>query len=612
MKYTISNPKKDIDIRVLFLHLRPSAKNKSTRSGLDKVQKSPHNGQTIHVGGRRKDVVVKQDNPKYKVSQSKGQQELEYVKLVKKYLKRKSRSKNRNQPRKRAKVRESQRMLEREDGKGYKGVKRKNLRSRRIELFTRSWREKQPKGERQSTSWKVKPGNGEFQKSELLPENWGDVGHLALPPMIDGEVLNEENPLTHNQPRGAKYYNTRVEVLQKRDGKEKQKLITMDGPREDFSLDHPRNRKLKFLESEGKVASKEPILTEDHPKETESSLVTFANEHINYFPNRGSEQTSVTVLPTRDGLRDSELSPDNLQLWGMVVPIEDIPIIDIFSHTIRPVETHSGPYKADNQAHLWSHSDILSQAEGSGSYDSEQSLDHEGTIVTLTPNNGSAQEKLEFRLSGPLATIQQSSYNTSPSPTNNKYTEAPRVTGSNLSEGLHDGIFRPLEATMNQNPGPIYCKPGYKEYGGVCKSQCDIDGIYCGKNGHCVIVENIGAMCRCQQRTSLCYGGECCRSSLTTLQLAYVISSCCILLSAFLGSLPFLIRRMKMKTISKSGRTRLWISTLMPQSSTSSSSQSADFTACSDFESSSDISTFHYTKQEARNSTMWQCERTRL
>ncbi|XP_066443573.1 chondroitin sulfate proteoglycan 5-like [Eleutherodactylus coqui] len=165
---------------------------------------------------------------------------------------------------------------------------------------------------------------------------------------------------------------------------------------------------------------------------------------------------------------------------------------------------------------------------------------------------------------------------------------------------------------MTHNPGPIYCKPGYKENGGVCKSQCDVGGLYCGDAGQCVIVENVGAMCRCQQMSSLCYGGECCRSSLTTFQLACVIGGCCILLSVFLASLPYLIRRMDIKAISKSVRTRLWISNLMPRSTTSSTSQSVDFTVCSDYASLSDHSTYCCTKEMARNSTVWQYERTRL
>ncbi|XP_073539226.1 uncharacterized protein [Phyllobates terribilis] len=598
LKYPLNNPKKDLDLRVVSFHLRPLTRKKSTNNGLDKVDRSPHSGYTIQLDERRKGGLNTSAKPKtnYKVPLSKIQKV--YEKLRKNYSQRKGQSKKRNTPQRSDKLGEAKPMSHTEEGEGYKEVKRKNLRSRRIELFTKSWSKKQPKGEKQSTSGRVKV----LQRSEL-PGNW--VDHLEVPPMIDGEVLNEDVLVTY-QLRGESSNDTQqVGVLQKTDDEEKQNWVIWDGSREHVPLDNARHRKLKFFsESGGEVTSKEPTLLKDHLEETE---VTIANENFSFSPNRGAEHPSVIVLPTSNGV--SELPPNNLQLWRVLVPVDKEPIIDVYSDTIQPAQTYTKPYAGDHQTPLLSQGDFLVKEEGSGRYNSI-SPDNEHNIVTLTPKQGEAQttqKPAESLLTQPIADIQPPSYSTSPSPTQN--SEVPRATGS---QTLLDGIFSPLEATMTHNPGPIYCNPGYKEYGGVCKSQCDIGGISCGKNGQCVIVEHIGAMCRCQQMSSLCYGGECCWSSLTTFQLACIIGGCCILLSVFLAFLPFLIRRVDIKAISKSVRTRLWISTLMPQSSSSSSSRSVDFTSCSDYESLSDPSTFHCTKEMARNFTMWQCERTRL
>lgn len=493
MKYPLNNPIKDLNLRVLSLHLRPLTRNKPTRNNLDKIEKSSQSSQTIQVGGRRKDAATTQAKPEtnFKVPQTpQSERQQENAKLGETYFKRKGRPKNRNKPRRPAKIQEPKLMQEREEGEGYKEVKRKNLQSRSMEHFARSWRKEQLKGKRQSMSWKIKPTDEEFQRSGL-PRNWGNVGHLPLPPMIDGQVLSKEAPVLYNQLGEEKYYNT-----QQVDGEEMQKPVLWDGSRDHVPLDHTKPRILQyFSESGGKETSKEPSLTEDHLEE-ESSVVTIANKPFNYFPNGGAEQTSMIVLPTRNGVRDSELPPDNLRLWRMVVSTEDIPIIDIdiYSDTIQPAETHTGPHNADHHTQRWSQGDILLQAEGSGKYRS-RSLDREEKIITLTPNTGSAQmtqETQESLLPQLTATIQQSLYNTAPSPTHSN-TAVPRVTGS---EELLDGIPSPLEATKNHNHGPIYCKPGYKEYYGVCKSQCDIGVIYSGDNGQCVIVENIGAMCR--------------------------------------------------------------------------------------------------------------------
>ncbi|KAM4032769.1 uncharacterized protein ACNLHF_019928 [Anomaloglossus baeobatrachus] len=602
LKYPLNNPKKDLDLRVVSFHLRPLTRNKSIKNSLDKVDNNPHSGQTIQLGGRIQDEVKTSAKPKpnYKVPLSNIQKE--YEKLRKKYSQRKSWSKKLKKPQKSDTVEEPKLTHQSEEGEGFKEVKRKKLRSKRIELFSRSWKKKQPTGEKQSISGRIK----EIQISKL-PRNWGD--YLGVPPMIDGEVLNEDVLVTYHLGGESSNDTQQMDVLQKRDEEEEQKFVIRNGSREHVTLDYARHRKMNFFsESGGEVTSKKPSTIKDHLEETESSLVTIANEHFIFFPNGGAEQSSVTVHPTSNG--GSELPPDDAQGWTVLVPIAENPIIEVYSDTIQPEETYTKPYKTDYQTPPSSQEDFIFQKEGSGRYNSV-SPDHEDNIVTLTPQKGKSEtthKTPQFLQTPPIADIQQSSYNTSPSPTHKKNSEVPRTTGN---EKLLDGIFSPLEATMSPNPGPIYCKPGYKEYGGVCKSQCDIGGISCGKKGQCIIVENIGAMCRCQQMRSLCYGGECCRSSLTTFQLACVIGGCCILLCVLLAFIPFLIRRIDIKTISKSVRTRLWISTLMPQSSMSSSSRSVDFT-CSDYQSLSDPSTFHCTKEMARNFTMWQCERTRL
>ncbi|XP_040185806.1 uncharacterized protein LOC120918333 [Rana temporaria] len=186
-------------------------------------------------------------------------------------------------------------------------------------------------------------------------------------------------------------------------------------------------------------------------------------------------------------------------------------------------------------------------------------------------------------------------------------------TVTDVSEEIRDNVFRPLEMVMNYGSETTYCKPGYKYYAGACKSMCNMGDFYCENGGQCVIVENLGAMCRCHQTNSLCYRGECCRLSLTPLQLICVIGSCCIFVSVFLGSISLLIRRMDIKAVSKSVRTRLWISTLMPSSRSSSFSHSvaSEFTACSEY-GSSDPSSFTHNKEVTYGGRTLKCERTRL
>ncbi|XP_071967218.1 uncharacterized protein [Engystomops pustulosus] len=578
MKYPLKHPQKNLELQVLSLHLRPSSRNKSIRNFLDNVVKNSHSGKKLQLDGRRRDNMITQDKLKMDYNSPeivKRHKNIEYEMQGEKYWKIKDKSNKRNKVQKPLQPREPKLKLEREAGEEYEAVKRKNIRSKRIEHFARSG----PKKITQTIYHNINPTIEETQRSKIIPESW-EVGHLELTPMMDGEVLSEETPLIHDHLQ-------QVDVLQTRHYQDTKNWGILD-------------RNLNFFSDGGrKVTSTEPYMKENHLEVTKSTLVPISNGH---FLNENAKHHSVMDFPTRNG---DNKPPGNPQLWRVVVPVEDLSIIDIDSDTIHPAETHTEPYRADNKTHK----DIVFQAEGSGQHNS-LSVDHEDLVVT--PNKGQTTHNTqEFLQSQPTVSPSQSSYNTSPYVTYSKYSEV-----SGVGKEMLNRMFSPLESTMNHNPGSIYCKPGYKAYGGVCKSQCDIGGINCGNNGQCVIVENIGAMCRCRQMNSLCDGGECCRSSLATFQLVCVIGGCCILLSMFLGSLPFFIRRMDVKAISKSVRTRLWISTLMPQSSTLSSSQSSDFTTCSDCESPLDPSSLYQTKEVranvARHFTMWQCERTQL
>ncbi|XP_053574270.1 uncharacterized protein LOC128663788 [Bombina bombina] len=139
-------------------------------------------------------------------------------------------------------------------------------------------------------------------------------------------------------------------------------------------------------------------------------------------------------------------------------------------------------------------------------------------------------------------------------------TQTPRVTQSlPHKQFLGQDILNLPDAVKENISGSVECGLGYKEYSGTCRSLCDIDLSYCENGGQCLVVENLGATCRCPQTAYLCYKGECCSPPFTFLQLAFIIISCCILLSVPLVSILILLTDARVSNKSGQQKSRYWL-----------------------------------------------------
>ncbi|XP_041432759.1 uncharacterized protein LOC121398147 [Xenopus laevis] len=273
-------------------------------------------------------------------------------------------------------------------------------------------------------------------------------------------------------------------------------------------------------------------------------------------------------------------------------------------------------------------SDSLLETEGSGHLETgsegNQDLSRILNVIPETKSNTvSPLVSLIDQKEGPSSAIQfltsthnSMIINTIPSPAFRKDVLHSVLTGPTTSEGLPGQVAMTFPDILREDGSG--CDSGYKIYDGICKSQCEISGIYCENGGQCVIVENIGAACRCPATDMLCYRDQCCLSSLTPIQLACIIGSCCVLLSALLVCVPILILRTHMKMFTKVGpeNSRFWISTLMPASSISFSSipesVESEFTLDSDCDSLPDLPSFFSTKKVTSDTSAWTTESTRL
>ncbi|XP_078497508.1 uncharacterized protein LOC144753809 [Lissotriton helveticus] len=187
------------------------------------------------------------------------------------------------------------------------------------------------------------------------------------------------------------------------------------------------------------------------------------------------------------------------------------------------------------------------------------------------------------------------------------------------SPSLPSGNLQSKSAAGEQNSSvfSISCNPGYVHTESLCKSVCELNPAYCHNRGKCLILENVGPLCRCSQKEYIWYKGDRCESYLTDLQLNGIIIGCCLLVSILLLLFPLLLMKTTPKKTEKKplgSTSRLWISSLMPHMNLSFStlSDSSDATERTMFDTRPRWSTFLDAEknQISHDSNSWRKERT--
>ncbi|XP_069490184.1 uncharacterized protein [Ambystoma mexicanum] len=186
----------------------------------------------------------------------------------------------------------------------------------------------------------------------------------------------------------------------------------------------------------------------------------------------------------------------------------------------------------------------------------------------------------------------------------------PSLSSGNLQASIDVG-------EKNTNNVSTSCNPGYVLTGSLCKSVCEINPAYCHNRGKCLILENIGPLCRCIQKDYVWYKGDRCESYLTDLQLNGIIIGCCLLVSVLLLLFPLLLMKThSTKPAKKSlgSTSKLWISSLMPHMNLSFStlSEASDATERTLFDTLPRLSTFFDVEknQVTRDSVSRKTDRT--
>ncbi|XP_030076853.1 uncharacterized protein LOC115481672 [Microcaecilia unicolor] len=150
--------------------------------------------------------------------------------------------------------------------------------------------------------------------------------------------------------------------------------------------------------------------------------------------------------------------------------------------------------------------------------------------------------------------------------------------------------------------GTTPCRPGYTLEKGSCRSICELTPNYCQNGGRCLILQDVGPLCKCIQNDDIWYKGERCESFLTEFQLNCIIAACCLLLFILLLLLPVLILKTSGRKLSRpllGSTSKLWIPSLAPQMSQSFStlSEASDVTEQTTFGSLPRLSTFFDTER---------------
>ncbi|XP_075070297.1 chondroitin sulfate proteoglycan 5 isoform X2 [Mixophyes fleayi] len=92
-----------------------------------------------------------------------------------------------------------------------------------------------------------------------------------------------------------------------------------------------------------------------------------------------------------------------------------------------------------------------------------------------------------------------------------------------LSPKSHPEVNKDQTQTMSgTNENSTECRNGYVRRNNSCKSLCEIYPTYCFNGGQCYIVENTGALCRCNTQDYIWHKGLRCESIITDFQVMCV------------------------------------------------------------------------------------------
>ncbi|XP_078395855.1 uncharacterized protein LOC144679362 [Cetorhinus maximus] len=127
-------------------------------------------------------------------------------------------------------------------------------------------------------------------------------------------------------------------------------------------------------------------------------------------------------------------------------------------------------------------------------------------------------------------------------------------TGSSGSESRRDTSLSP--PVLGENGSD--CKLGYLKQNKSCKSICDMVPNYCYNGGQCYIMENVGAICRCNAQDYIWHKGSRCEFIITEFQVMCIAvgSSAVVILLLFMLTVFFAKKVYSLKTENKKLRKR--------------------------------------------------------
>ncbi|XP_038664879.1 chondroitin sulfate proteoglycan 5-like isoform X2 [Scyliorhinus canicula] len=127
-------------------------------------------------------------------------------------------------------------------------------------------------------------------------------------------------------------------------------------------------------------------------------------------------------------------------------------------------------------------------------------------------------------------------------------------TGSSGSESRRDTSLSPPVLGGNGSD----CKLGYHKQNKSCKSVCDMVPNYCYNGGQCYIMENVGAICRCNAQDYIWHKGMRCEFIITEFQVMCIAvgSSAVVILLLFMLTVFFAKKMYSLKTENKKLRKR--------------------------------------------------------
>ncbi|XP_072426226.1 uncharacterized protein [Chiloscyllium punctatum] len=127
-------------------------------------------------------------------------------------------------------------------------------------------------------------------------------------------------------------------------------------------------------------------------------------------------------------------------------------------------------------------------------------------------------------------------------------------TGSSDLDSRHDASLSP--PVLGENGSE--CKLGYVKQNKSCKSICDMVPSYCYNGGQCYVMDNVGAICRCNAQDYIWHKGIRCEFIITEFQVMCIAvgSSAVVILLLFMLTVFFAKKVYSLKTENKKLRKR--------------------------------------------------------